>query len=310
MNVEFDRWYYEQDLFDSGLFERAMAQLREQHQVAEREGAIWFSSSELGDDRDNVLIRSNGQPTYFAADIAYHYDKFLLRGYDRVINVWAADHQGHVPRMKAMAQALGVDPARLVIVLYQLVTLVREGKPVRMGKRTGTYVTVREALDEVGPDALRFFLVARSADAPMELDLDLAKKQERDNPVYYVQYAHARCSRVLRNGAWQPGASFDPGQLKHPTELALIRTMLQLPEVVETAATQLAPHHLAYYAQELARSLTAFYDYENPETRERETRVLCDDPALRAARLALVAACQRVLANTLSLIGVSAPEQM
>jgi arginyl-tRNA synthetase len=303
MNVEFDRWYYEQELFDSGLFDKTIALLREQHQVVEREGATWFASSDLGDDRDNVLIRSNGQPTYFAADIAYHYDKFLLRGYDRVINVWAADHQGHVPRMKAMARALRVDPERLVIVLYQLVTLLRDGKPVRMGKRTGTYVTVREALDEVGADALRFFLVARSADAPMELDLDLAKKQEKDNPVYYVQYAHARCSRVLERGQWLAGSAADYSLLRHPAELALIRKMLQLPEVVETTVLQLAPHHLPYYAQDLAKALTTFYDND-------ACKVLSDDAALKQARLALVAACQRVLANTLRLIGVSAPEQM
>ena len=301
MNVRFDRWFYEQELFDSGLFERAMGLLREQGYVTEREGAIWFTTSELGEDKDNVLIRSNGQPTYFASDVAYHYDKFLLRGFDRVVNVWAADHQGHVPRMKAMARALGIDPDRLTIVVYQLVNLVREGKPVRMGKRTGTYVTLREALDEVGPDALRFFLVARSADAMMDLDLDLAKKQASDNPVYYVQYAHARIASLLRRAGETPYDSGDVGLLQHPAELALIRSMCLLPELVETAALQLAPHHLPFYAQDLARAFHTFYD---------QCQVVSDDEVLTWARLKLVAACKLTLANTLRLIGVSAPEQM
>jgi arginyl-tRNA synthetase len=301
MNVRFDRWFYEQELFDSGLFERAMRLLREQGQVAEREGAVWFTTSELGEDRDNVLIRSNGQPTYFASDVAYHYDKFLLRGFDRVVNVWAADHQGHVPRMKAMARALGIDPDRLTIVVYQLVNLIREGKPVRMGKRTGTYVTLREALDEVGPDALRFFLVARSADAMMDLDLDLAKKQASDNPVYYVQYAHARIASLLRRAGEIDYTAGALALLVHPAELALIRKMLLLPELIETAAEQLAPHPLPFYAQDLARAFHTFYD---------ECRVVSEDEDLTRARLKLVAACKQVLANALRVIGVSAPEQM
>ena len=301
MRVEFDRWFYEQELFDSGLFEQAMQLLREKGCVVEREGAVWFTSSELGEDKDNVLIRSNGQPTYFASDVAYHYDKFLRRGFDEVINVWAADHQGHVPRMKAMARALGVDPDRLVIVVYQLVNLVREGKPIRMGKRTATYVTLREALDEVGPDAMRFFLVSRSADAMMDLDLDLAKKQANENPVYYVQYAHARIASLLRRGGETDHRAGDVRLLEHPAELALIRQMVLLPELVETAVLRSAPHHLPFYAYDLARAFHTFYD---------ECRVVSDDEALTKARLKLVAGCKQVLANTLSLIGVTAPEQM
>jgi arginyl-tRNA synthetase len=301
MNVAFDHWFYEQALFDTGIFESAMRLLRDKGYVAEREGAVWFTSSELGDDKDNVLIRSNGEPTYFASDAAYHYDKFILRDFDKVINVWSADHQGHVPRMKSMVRALGVDPERLVIIVYQLVTLLREGKPVRMGKRTGTYVTLREALDEVGPDALRFFLLARSADAMMDLDLDLAKKQANENPVYYVQYAHARIASILRRAADLAYAEGDTSLLKHPAELGLIRKMLLLPELVETAVQQLAPHHLPFYAQDLARAFHTFYD---------DCRVVSDDEALTRARLKLIAACQLVLANTLTLIGVSRPEQM
>jgi arginyl-tRNA synthetase len=303
MGVEFDRWYSEQSLFDSGLVQEVLALLRARGYVAEREGAIWFTSSDLGEDKDNVLVRSNGMPTYFASDIAYHYDKLVRRGFQTAIDIWGADHQGHVPRMKAVLAALGLDPDRLKVVLYQLVNLTREGKPIRMGKRTGTFVTLREVLREVGPDAVRFFLVARSADAMMDFDLDLAKEQSNKNPVYYVQYAHARTASILRRAQPLDPAAGDPRLLRHDAELALIRKMVRLPEVVEAAALNLAPHSLPYYAQELATALHAFYDTD-------ECRVLTEDRALSQARLKLVAACKTVLANTLALIGVRAPEQM
>ncbi len=250
-----------------------------------------------------MLVRSNGMPTYFASDIAYHYDKLVRRGFQTAIDIWGADHQGHVPRMKAVLAALGLDPDRLKVVLYQLVNLTREGKPIRMGKRTGTFVTLREVLREVGPDAVRFFLVARSADAMMDFDLDLAKEQSNKNPVYYVQYAHARTASILRRAQPLDPAAGDPRLLRHDAELALIRKMVRLPEVVEAAALNLAPHSLPYYAQELATALHAFYDTD-------ECRVLTEDRALSQARLKLVAACKTVLANTLALIGVRAPEQM
>ena len=309
MGVRFDDWYSEQSLFDRGLVAEALDRLRAQGYVAEREGAVWFTSSDLGEDKDNVLIRSNGVPTYFASDIAYHYDKLVRRGYDTAIDIWGADHQGHVPRMRAVLTALGLDPDRLRVVVYQLVNLVREGKPVRMGKRTGTFVTLREVLREVGPDAVRFFLVMRSADAMMDFDLDLAKEQSNKNPVYYVQYAHARCAGILAKARERPEplgpADGDVSLLTHAAELALIRKMTRLPEVVEAAAIGLAPHSLPYYAMELATALNVFYDTD-------ECRVLSDevDPALSRARLKLVAACQVALANTLALIGVRAPEQM
>jgi arginyl-tRNA synthetase len=309
MGVRFDDWYSEQSLFDRGLVAEVLDRLREQGYVAEREGAVWFTSSDLGEDKDNVLIRSNGVPTYFASDIAYHYDKLVRRGFDTAIDIWGADHQGHVPRMRAVLTALGLDPDRLRVVVYQLVNLVREGKPVRMGKRTGTFVTLREVLREVGSDAVRFFLVMRSADAMMDFDLDLAKEQSNKNPVYYVQYAHARCAGILARARQRPEpldpAEGDTSLLTHDAELALIRRMTRLPEVVETAALGLAPHALPYYAMDLATLFNAFYDTD-------ECRVLSDEmePALSRARLKLVAACQIVLANTLSLIGVSAPEQM
>jgi arginyl-tRNA synthetase len=301
MNVTFDRWFSEQSLFDQGKVQRAIETLRERGFVVEREGAIWFASSALGEDKDNVLIRSNGQPTYFASDVAYHRDKLVDRAYDLAIDIWGADHQGHVPRMKAVVGALGSDPAKLVVLLYQLVNLVRHGEREQMGKRTGVFVTLREVLDEVGPDAVRFFLVGRSPDAMMDFDLDLAKSQSDANPVYYVQYAHARIASILRRAEGTDHASGDVGLLGHNAELALIRKMLQFPEVVTDAAIALAPHPIPHYAMELATAFHAFYN---------ECRVISDDEALTRARLKLVAACQIILGTALDLIGVSAPEEM
>jgi len=301
LNVRFDRWFFEQSLFDEGKVQRALDALRERGFVVDREGATWFASSSLGDDRDNVLVRSNGLPTYFASDIAYHYDKLVERKYDLAVDIWGADHQGHVPRMKAVIGALGAEPSRLVVLLYQLVNLVREGKPVAMGKRTGTFVSLREVLDEVGPDAIRFFLVGRSPDAMMDFDLDLAKTQSDVNPVYYVQYAYARIASILRRAADIDYSVADVSRLTHEAELALIRKMLMLPEIVADAATSLAPHPLPHYAQELASTFHAFYT---------ECRVIGDDPELTKARLKLVAASKTALASVLDLIGVTAPEQM
>ncbi|MBA2450770.1 MAG: arginine--tRNA ligase, partial [Chloroflexi bacterium] len=301
MGVRFDRWYSEQSLYDGGLFDTAMRLLREGGHVVERDGAVWFASSELGEDRDAVLIRSNGQPTYFASDVAYHYDKLVLRGFDRVIDVWSADHQGHVPRLKAVVRALGVDPDRLVLLIYQLVKLFSQGEELKMSKRAGTFVTVRDLLDEVGADAARFFLIARSADVMMNFDLDLARQQSDENPVYYVQYAHARIASIVRRAGDVDHADGDVRLLQSDSELGLIRKMLQLPELVETATLSLAPHLLPFYAQELATVFHRFY---------RDCRVVSDDAELTRARLKLVRACQIVLANSLELIGVSAPERM
>ena len=301
LNVRFDNWFFEQSLFDGGKVQRALDALRERGFVVDREGATWFASSALGEDKDNVLVRSNGLPTYFASDIAYHYDKLVERSYDLAIDIWGADHQGHVPRMKSVVSALGVDPGRLVVLLYQLVNLLREGRPVSMGKRTGTFVSLREVLDEVGPDAIRFFLVGRSPDAMMDFDLDLAKTRSDVNPVYYVQYAHARIASILRRAADVDYREGDVSLLTHEAELALIRKMLMLPEIVADAAVSLAPHPLPHYAQELATTFHAFYT---------ECRVISDDPELTSARLKLVAASKTALAAVLDLIGVTAPEQM
>ncbi|MDO8613177.1 MAG: arginine--tRNA ligase [Dehalococcoidia bacterium] len=306
VGVHYDRWFSERSLYQpaaENTYEKALAHLREGGYVTEREGAVWFSSSELGDEKDNVLVRSSGAPTYFASDVAYHYDKFLLRGFEKVINVWGADHQGHVPRMKAAVAALGVDPQRLMIIVYQLVTLRRGAEVVKLSKRAGEIITLREVVEEVGADAVRFFFVGRAADSHMDFDIELAKRQSAENPVYYVQYAHARIAGILSHAA-ERIPTFDDGDvslLGHESELALIRKMLQLPELVESVALSLEPHQLPYYAMDLA---TAFHDFYE------KCRVVSDDEALSRARLKLCAAAKLALARALSLIGVSAPERM
>jgi arginyl-tRNA synthetase len=304
MGVSYDRWFSERSLYEGGLFDKVKALLEEKGYVACRDGAVWFTSSDLGDDKDNVLIRSDGEPGYLASDIAYHYDKFILRGFDMVIDVWGADHQGHVPRMKAAMRAIDVNPDKLVIVLYQLVTLRRGGEIVRLSKRTGDIVSLGEVLEEIGPDAVRFLLLSRAADSQMDLDLDLAKEQSSENPVYYVQYAHARIASILRYAQDIDYSDGDVSLLRHPAELDLIRQMLRFPDVVEKAATSLSPHYLPYYALELAGSFHPFY---------KQCRVVSsfpEDALLNKARLKLVAAAKIVLARALSLSGVSAPESM
>jgi arginyl-tRNA synthetase len=306
LGIHYDHWYSEQSLYDDGYFARIMTLLRQSGHIVEREGAIWFTATELGGDKDEVIIRSDGEPGYFASDIAYHYNKFVERGFDWVIDVWGADHQGHVPRMKAMMRALGLDPERLTLLIYQLVTLKRGGEVVRLSKRTGDIITLREVTEDVGPDAVRFFLLARAADSQMDFDLDLAVEQSAENPVYYVQYGHARIASILRYAKERVPdfADGDASLLRHPAELALIRQMLLLPEVVEQAAENLAPHHLTYYAQDLASEFHSFY---------KECRVVSSDPAdaeLNKARLKLVSAAKIVLAKTLRLMGMTAPERM
>ncbi len=304
MGVNYDRWFSEQSLYEDGLFDKVKALLEEKGYVAYRDGAVWFTSSDLGDDKDNVLIRSDGEPGYLASDIAYHYDKFILRGFDKVIDVWGADHQGHVPRMKAAMRAIDVDPDNLVILLYQLVTLRRGGEIVRLSKRTGDIVSLGEVLEEIGPDAVRFLLLSRAADSQMDLDLDLAKEQSSENPVYYVQYAHARIASILRYAQDIDYSDGDVSLLGHPAEMDLIREMLRFPDIVEKAATSLSPHHLPYYALELAGTFHPFY---------KQCRVvssLPEDAQLNKARLKLVAAAKIVLARALSLSGVSTPESM
>jgi arginyl-tRNA synthetase len=298
LRVEFDVWFSEQ-----GQYEKVMKLLREDGYVAKKENATWFISSALGEDKDNVLIRSDGSPTYFASDIAYHFNKFLERKFDTVINIWGADHQGHVSRMMAVVNALGINRERLRIIICQLVTLRRGQEIVRVSKRSGDMVTLREVMDEVGSDACRFVFLSRSADAQMDFDLELAKKQSADNPVYYVQYAHARISSILRL-AEEKGIDYSRGDVSLLTtepELTLIRRMILLPEILELIASTLEPHHLPYYAQDLATVFHSFY---------KQCRVVSKNKELTWARLKLVKAAQIVLARTLHLMGMTAPESM
>jgi arginyl-tRNA synthetase len=309
MRVSFDRWYSERSLYEGDLFQRVLGMLRDAGHVVERDGATWFASTELGEDRDNVIIRSNGQPTYFASDIAYHYEKLAIRQFDRVIDVWAADHHGHVARMKAVLGALGIDPDRLTILLYQLVKLFKDGQELKMSKRAGTYVTVRELIDEVGADAARFFLIQRSSDVTMNFDMNLARQASDENPVYYVQYAHARTASIFREAEVKLGGAVeyvdgDVHLLTTESELSLIRKLLLFPEIVESATLTLAAHQLPFYLQELSAAFSAFY---------RDCPVLPPrnpDLALTKARLKLVAGTRQVLASGLDLMGVSAPERM
>jgi len=303
LGVEFDIWFSEKSLFDSNQYNKTMKMLRDGGFVAERENATWFTSSNLGDDRDNVLVRSDGTPTYFASDIAYHYNKFVVRKFDRVIDIWGADHQGHVSRMKAVMNALGLDPERLEIIICQLVTLRRGQELVKLSKRSGDIITLRELLDEVGPDACRFVFLSRSADSQMDFDLELAIKQSAENPVYYVQYAHARICSILRNAA-EKGIKYeagDVGLLTSEPELTLIRLMVRITEVIDTIAASHEPHSLPFYAQDLATVFHSFY---------KQCRVISDDGKQTMARLKLVEAAQIVLAKTLHLMGMTAPESM
>jgi len=303
LGVKFDVWFSERSLYEKGQYDKAMALLRQGGYISQREGAVWFGSTALGEDKDSVVVRGDGSPTYFASDIAYHYNKFVERKFDTVINIWGADHQGHVPRMKAVIAALDINPERLKMIISQLVTLRRGDELIRVSKRSGDIITLSEVIDEVGRDACRFFFLARSADSQMDFDLELAKKQSEDNPVYYVQYAHARIASILHL-AEERGIDFAGGDVSLLTtepELSLIRKALLLPEIVEVVANTLEPHHLAYYAQDLATVFHSFY---------KQCRVVSEDEALSQARLKLVKAAQIVLARTLHLMGMTAPEKM
>ncbi len=305
LGVRYDTWFRERWVYSGeNVYDIAMRTLREKSYLVEKEGAVWFASSELGEEKDNVVIRSTGRPTYFASDIAYHYDKFITRGFDRVIDVWGADHQGHVSRMKAAVEALGIDPSRLDILIYQLVSFRRGDEVVRLSKRSGNIVLIRDIIDEVGADAARFFFLSRSADSQMEFDLELAKRQSSENPVYYVQYAHARIAGIIKKARERmpTDAGADVSLLRHPAELELIRKMLQLPELVQQIAQSMEPHHLPHYAQELATAFHSFYT---------ECRVIDEDDLPRsAARLKLCVAAKIALARALTLMGMTTPEQM
>ncbi|MGC9397721.1 MAG: arginine--tRNA ligase [Anaerolineae bacterium] len=314
MRIRFDSWRHERDFYrgEPSLFEQMLEKLRAGGYVVEKEGAIWFTHPAL--EKDAVLVRSpevisnpEDRPTYLMSDVCYAWDKLVIRGFDRAIYVWGADHHGDVPRVRAAAQAVGLDPDRLTFILYQLVTLRRGGEMVRMSKSSGEFITLREIIDEVGPDPIRYMLLTRTADVSMDFDLALAVEQSERNPVYYVQYAHTRIAGVLRHAVeqgWDPETLGDPALLTHESELALIRKMLELPEIIALAANNLAPHHLTTYAHELASLFHAFY---------HNCRIVSSEPGdavLTRARLMLARAAKSVLARVLHLMGMDAPETM
>jgi arginyl-tRNA synthetase len=300
--VTFDHWFSEASLFDSGLVEHAVQTLQGNGHLYERDGALWFRSSAFGDEKDRVVRRENGQYTYFASDIAYHLNKFE-RGFERVIDVWGADHHGYIQRVKGALQALRIDPDLLTVALVQFAVLYREGKKVSMSTRAGEFVTLRELRNEVGNDAARFFYVLRKSDQHLDFDLDLAKSQSNENPVYYIQYAHARCCSVLERWGGKAASlvNADASLLVGEQELALLQELGHLPETIEMAAQELAPHLVAFYLKELAAQFHSYYN---------ATQILVEDAGTRTARLALVAAVRQALRNGLALLGVSAPEKM
>ncbi len=304
--VHYDEWFSERSLTEGGAVERALERLKASGHVYEKNGALWFRSTDFGDEKDRVIVRDNGQTTYFASDIAYHMNK-LERGYDRVIDIWGADHHGYVPRVKAALTALGDDADKLDVLLVQFAILYRGGERMQMSTRSGEFVTLRELRHEVGNDAARFFYVLRKCEQHMDFDLDLAKSQSNENPIYYIQYAHARVASVFRQ-LEDKGFSWNPENgAKHLERLSeshedeLIVTLSRYPEIVEAAALNHEPHQLAHYLRELAN---AFHTYYNAH------QFLVDDADLRDARLNLIQATRQVIANGLGLLGVSAPDSM
>ena len=300
--VTFDRWYSERTLHPDAV-RRVVDVLLERGMAYEKDGAIWLRSTDYGDDKDRVIFRDNGVPTYLAADIAYHDDKYR-RGYGRLINIWGADHHGYVARVKASMAALGHDPEELTVLLLQMVSLYRDGALVKLSKRTGETVTLRELMEEVGVDAARYFFLMRSLDSQLDFDLDLATKKSNENPVYYIQYAHARISSIFRQAdeagiAVRDGAELE--LLTDETEIALIKKIAAYPEEIARAAAEFAPQRIARYSHELAGAFHSFYN---------KCRIVGQEPPLASARLALVLATGRVIRHSLGVLGVSAPEKM
>ena len=300
--VRFDKWFSEQSLFDTGLVERAVAQLERQGHIYVQDGAKWFRSTAFGDEKDRVVQRDNGLYTYFASDIAYHLNKYE-RGFDRIIDVWGADHHGYIPRVKGAVAALGLAPSKLEVALVQFAVLYRNGQKTSMSTRSGEFVTLRELRKEVGNDACRFFYVLRKSDQHLDFDLDLAKSQSNENPVYYVQYAHARVCSVLNQWGGEVAEllAAELALLNNERELALCARLGSFPELIQNAAADHAPHQIAFYLKDLAAEFHSWYNAE---------RMLVEDAALKLARLALAKAVRQVLASGLALLGVSAPQSM
>ena len=303
--IEFDNWFSEQSLYDSGKVEAILDDFRDKNIIYEKDGALWFKTKDFGDEKDRVVVRKNGQTTYFASDIAYHMDKFE-RGFERVIDVWGADHHGYISRVTGAIQASGLNRNRFNVILVQLVNLLRGGEPVAMSTRAGEFVTLSDVVKEVGKDAARFIFLTRHYDSPLDFDLELAKKKTNDNPVFYVQYVHARISSIARK-ARERGLDDITGEqkamamLKEPEEINLLKTMARYPDVLKNSAKFMEPHRITFYLMELAACFHAYYN---------KHRVLSDEPLLSRGRLYMVLAVQKVIRNGLTLLGVSAPERM
>lgn len=313
LGVTFDRWFSEKSLYDEGLVDTLLQELADRGEIIERDGARWFLASNYpGNEKDEVVVRSNGLPTYFASDIAYHYDKFARRKFDRVINVWSVDHQGHIPRMGAVMRSLRFGPERLEILLYNLVKLIRDGKEVKMSKRSGELLTVREVVEEVGPDAVRFMLLTTSPERSVDFDMSLAVQRKNENRVYYVQYGHARICSLIRKASRSGFADAEEtpddaddivALLTHPAELALIRRMLELEEQIEWGIERLSAHNLTYFAEDLTKAFSSFY--ENCQVLHSEV-----PNQLARARLLLCLAARTALFRVLDLMGMTAPKTM
>jgi arginyl-tRNA synthetase len=303
--VSFDEWFSEQSLYDSGEVDRILAESRKRDIIYKKDGALWFKTSDLGDEKDRVVVRQNGQTTYFASDIAYHNDKYR-RGFQRVIDVWGADHHGYIPRMQAAIEACGHKRNQFQVILVQLVNLLRGGQPVAMSTRAGEFVTLRDVIDEVGKDAARFIFLTRHYESPLDFDLEVAKQQTNENPVYYVQYVHARISSIIRkavengmaNVQWDETAI---ARLLEIEEIQLIKTLAEYPETVATSAEKLEPHRITFFLMNLAAAFHAYYN---------KHRVLSEDPVLSRGRLVLVESIRKVIRNGLALLGVDAPDKM
>lgn len=303
IGVTFDNWYSEkEEIHNSDKFDELRKKLEEKGAIAERDGAVWFLSTKYGDSQDWVIVKNDGSPTYFFADIAYHYDKFR-RGYDRIVNIWGADHHSHFNRLRSSVKALGFEESRLEVLLIQFVRLVKDGVEVSMSKREGSYVTLREVVDEVGKDVTRFFLLMRSSDSHMDFDLDLAKSQSSENPVYYIQYAHARIMSIFRKAEEQNAvpASENIHLLTLKEELEISKKLLLFSETVKSGAQTLSPHKITYYLQDLASDFHIYYN---------KNKIVGDEPGLSSARLYMIDCIAQVLRNGLNLLGVSAPTRM
>jgi len=311
LGIEFDNWYSEQGLMDSGKVKSVIKKFKDRQLIYEKANALWFKTEDFGDEKDRVVVRNNGQTTYFASDIAYHQDK-LDRGFDRIIDVWGADHHGYIPRIRASITASGKDEKQFVVILTQLVNLLRKGVPVSMGKRSGQFITLKEVIDEVGKDAVRFIFLTRHYDSPLDFDLEVAKQKTNDNPVYYVQYVHARISSIIKKAQDEnkidenniTDIAFDENavaRIREPEEIQLIKHLARYPETIASSAEYMEPHRMAFYLMDLAADFHAYYN---------KHRVLTEDPVLTGGRLYLIFAVQKVIRNGLTLLGVSAPDSM